>query len=39
MPPHLFFYGAGLPVGLTKSTCLLLSISNMHYITQFLSHG
>jgi len=26
---HLFFNGAVLPVGLTKSICLLLSISNI----------
>jgi len=37
---HLFFHGAVLPVGLSKSKCSLLSIANMDstYITQFLIH-
>ena len=27
---HIFFYVGAWPAGLTKSICLLLSISNMH---------
>jgi len=36
---HLFFYGAVLPVGLTKAICLLLSIFKIcTYNAQFLIH-